>query len=477
MEKRGQVTTFAILGVVILITISIVFIVISSRNKTVESEISASNIDEVRRQVNLDVKLCFESIVENGILNGARHGGDVILMNQLSTSEVGGSGLSDPCSMVPTATQEIKLLYGVKTQFTPEGECLVIDHSGKAVDLTDSSINLFGVEFDFEAKEVLTNPNLADFQNDLENYIRNKLPTCLREFKKYNDKGWKIEADKIETTSWELSDGLQKYLEQHDTSPDEAITLNPTPQNCPLDGRLVATLEMPLKFSRAKSVSGEEESFVLDKQEFIYNVDISYFYRKAKELYEEFKNTFGVPPSGRILDLAVQNICTACGQIDSILNKFANDPSTGVETQCAVKNGCHFYKATDPNTGAYFFNIKCGEYFFTPDGASKGVNNNANEIKVENLQGEVGKQTAEVTVDGVQNTVEEGSTMNIGGLDITFDGLKGTEVRLIVGKSVSYLWGYYFGCFPGSPTILGSGMCFIECPGIGAGTESCRNMP
>src|SRR3989344_3561249 len=122
MEKRGQVTTFAILGVVILITISIVFIVISSRNKTVESEISASNIDEVRRQVNLDVKLCFESIVENGILNGARHGGDVILMNQLSTSEVGGSGLSDPCSMVPTATQEIKLLYGVKTQFTPEGE-------------------------------------------------------------------------------------------------------------------------------------------------------------------------------------------------------------------------------------------------------------------------------------------------------------------------------------------------------------------
>ncbi|MEK6935069.1 MAG: hypothetical protein AABW46_04280, partial [Nanoarchaeota archaeon] len=69
MEKRGQVTIFVVIGLIILILIGVVFFIKGVRDRVEETDITASSVDEVRRQVNLDVKLCFESIVENGILD------------------------------------------------------------------------------------------------------------------------------------------------------------------------------------------------------------------------------------------------------------------------------------------------------------------------------------------------------------------------------------------------------------------------
>jgi len=439
MEKRGQVTIFVVVGLLILIILSVVFIIISTRNRVAESEITASTLDEVRRQVNLDVKLCFENIVEAGILDSSRHGGEAILWNQISTSNL------NPCSMIPTATQEIRPMYG------PElgNDCSIMikdSPTRNPYPVNDlNEIDPTSSYFDFKR----TLPAGFD-STSLEEYIRDKLSNCLK-FNNYIDKDWTITAD---GNTWKYTnrDDIKNYLLRHSTVDDKAVdvTLVPTITNCPLDGKLVAKLNIPLKFSKENMID-EEESFVLDNQEFIYNADLTYFYTKVGELLDNgFMPKFN--PDIPISQLGTSEICNNCGYLTNVINGIGSSVSA-----CEATNGCHFYKATDPNTGAYIFNIKCGEYYFGPPlPDSKPINGKT--VFLDGVSGDI----ANIKVNnGDITAIAKGTTVNVGGLDITYDRQRDSgEYVLLVGKGVSFLWGYYFGC--GLPPNINK--CFIDCP-------------
>ncbi|MBI2499683.1 hypothetical protein HYV88_05565 [Candidatus Woesearchaeota archaeon] len=446
MEKRGQVTVFVVVGLLILIILSVVFVIISTRNRIAESEITASTLDEVRRQVNLDVKLCFENIVEAGILDSSRHGGEAILWNSLSE----GTSTLNPCNIIPTATQEIRMMYN--PELTDDCDAKVTNLDSRA-ETTISSINIPDID-KYAFKFISTLPNEGVFDSySLERYIRDKLPRCLREFKDYRTKGWSIESNDGWESSDDFSGSIKEYLDTHN-APDpnkKAIIVDPgTPQACPLDGRLLVKLNMPLKFSKESRI-GKEESFILDNQEFIYNADLTYFYKKIKEL---FSNLYSLSSDDlnniKITELNNNPICSDCTRLTSTISSINNDVMA-----CEDSNGCHFYKATDPNTGAYMFNIKCGEYYFILRN-QKTIN--GKEIVL--TEGDNDK--IKVKVSGFESDyITKGTTVNIGGLDITYDKQRDSgEYVLLVGKGVSFLWGYYFGC--GLPDPRASSMCDIS---------------
>ncbi len=435
MKKRGQVTVFVIIGFLILIIIGVIFFIISAKNKFSESEITASSIDEVRRQVNLDVKLCFENIVENGILDGARHGGNAVLMNKLGSDSVRESGL-DICKTLLTATQEIRLAFGPNRKYTQDSVCVLYDSNNIAINEEqindDTVLNFVSAPLD-----------LNNFENSLKNYLSDRLPRCLNEFNQYKTKGWGIGTLNVEN----IDDvgGVAELLKQRK---DEYIIINPGfDTSCPMEGKFVASLKMPLKFSRVRSI-GNEESFVLDNQEFIYNANLKYFYTKSDELLKDLLS-IGFEQT-KISEMPNAGVCKNCWDIKDGLVEFerkVEDPSSG---GC---DGCHFYKATDPNTGAYFFNIKCGEYFMS---LNNPINVNGKEIVLK----EANVDNIIVSVDGVSGeTINKDSTVDVGGIDFTFDNYDQDtgKVTLIIGESLSYLWGYYFGC---SSNV---DICFIEC--------------
>ncbi len=438
MEKRGQVTIFVVIGLLILIVLSVVFVIISTRNRVAESEITASTLDEVRRQVNLDVKLCFENIVEAGILDGARHGGETILWNQIYISNV------NPCEMMPTATQEIKLMYGpdlgddcsLMVKKTPTSGPYPITNPDEAKELY----------FDFKKKL----PPSYD-PTPLQNYIIDKLPKCIK-LDKYITKGWKISSSE---KNWKYTDtnSLTQYLQDH----NEAITVitQSPPPTCPLDGKFIVKLNMPIVFSKESRID-KEESFVLDNQEFIYNADLTYFYKQVNDLLTRLIRLYSDDPNRiKIKNVPTQEICTNCMRLGTEIDLFKQN----IENTCGDipdGNGCHFYKATDPNSGAYFFNIKCGEYYFkpSPDTSSTKTINGKSIILLSKYEGDPLTEEddkVQVEVERSQSEVKIRETVNIGGLDVTYTKNRpgpNNEVVLLVGKGVSFLWGYHFGCMP-----------------------------
>ncbi|MEK6922273.1 MAG: hypothetical protein AABX08_00555 [Nanoarchaeota archaeon] len=250
MKKRGQVTVFVILGIVIVVAVVILIYLAASKTRTAESEITASqvDIDSAMREVNELVHSCLEKIGKDAIISAATYGGyatvttdifhpDNCFSENYRLKRVVYNGAGDDC---------YRISYVYPCDDNPSNYCTgVLD----------------------ELKTSLSGSGDRVIEKCLERYVNVELDQCTKDFRSIRSNGWEVVNDVVPLGS----DGTAEPTKYYRTN----VVLDP-------DGGTFFNLQIPRRFSKGT------DSFVIS--DFNYE-SVTNFHKLIGDLaYDLVKN-------------------------------------------------------------------------------------------------------------------------------------------------------------------------------------------
>lgn len=228
MKKRGQVTVFVILGIIIVAVIAIVIYIDSLQNQENAPKTSAESTDisGLQKEVDTLVNLCLETLSEEALYDAAEHNG-YAADGDNNWDCMPGSG-----SFSLTAIREIHVPITTDLTFP-----------GGIPDFTHNT-------------NVLTQlGNHDEIENCLNAYIGKRLPGCI-DLERFKDQGWDITptTGTIETKT--------------ELAPETGTSFK---------------LKIPRTFTKERG-DGTSYSFRINDYNYFSDIDLLFFIDKVKEL-------------------------------------------------------------------------------------------------------------------------------------------------------------------------------------------------
>ena len=229
MKKRGQVTVFVILGIIIVAVIAIVIYIGTLQNQENAPKTSAESADltGLQKEVDTLVNLCLETLSEEALYDAAEHNG-YAADGDNNWDCMPGSG-----SFSLTAIREIHMPISIDLTF-PGG---IPDFSHNANVLM----------------QLGSDPD--DIENCLDVYINKRLPGCIN-LERFEEQGWDITPT--------------------------AGTIEPKTELAPGAGTSFK-LKIPRTFTKERG-DGTSYSFSINDYSYFSDIDLLFFIDKVKEL-------------------------------------------------------------------------------------------------------------------------------------------------------------------------------------------------
>lgn len=176
LNKRGQITVFMILGIVLLFSTALIFY-IKGKVQIPEEELipALEEIPDVLRPVRLYVEGCLSQITEDGISKAMEHGG-LVDTSHLDIKPMDPTE-SDGIEMFPNSNITIPYWYYMKSKNTCRSGCMF--STAKPPLCKQGRIGCF-------------NTGYNSIEEQIEKYIESELEGCIRNFEDLTDKGYKI---------------------------------------------------------------------------------------------------------------------------------------------------------------------------------------------------------------------------------------------------------------------------------------------